>query len=230
MIYGLSDLHLDYTMEKDMAVFGEVWADYQENIFKNWKETVEDGDYVLVPGDISWAMRLDQAAVDLERLDRLPGDKILLKGNHDYWWQSLKKMNDLGFESLHFLQNNSFRVGSYSICGTRGWDPRDRVGFTEEDEVVFRRELLRLEMSLDSAQCQNIIAMLHYPPFGRDKKPNEFGEILAKRGVGHCLYGHLHSQGLSEVVEGVFDGVNYQCISSDYLNFKPKKIGGQDGN
>ena len=143
MIYGLSDLHLDYTKKKSMDVFGDNWKNYEERIFENWNNIVKEEDLVLIPGDISWAMYMEDAYIDLERIDNLPGKKILLRGNHDYWWQSLKKLNNLGFKSLNFLQNNSFFLKETNFCGTRGWDPRDSNGFSEEDEKIFKRERIR---------------------------------------------------------------------------------------
>lgn len=226
MIYGLADLHLDITKEKDMKVFGEVWEDYEEKIFRSWKELVKPEDLVLVPGDISWAMTLEEAKYDLDRVDALPGTKVILRGNHDYWWQSLKKIREMGFQTIHAVQNNAFEFGDYVICGTRGWNPRDSADFTEQDEKIFFREMNRLILSLKEGMKieKEIIAMLHYPPFNRDKTPNEMTEILREFGVKTCVYGHLHSDGLKQVVEGNIDGIEYHCISADYLQFRPKLI------
>ena len=142
MIYALADLHLDYTEEKSMEVFGEAWENYQERIFTNWENKIKDTDTVLIPGDISWAMDIKNAEIDLKKIDRLPGRKIMMKGNHDYWWSSLNKLNKLGLESIEFLQNNSFEVEDFLICGTRGWISRDSKDFTDHDEKIYKRELL----------------------------------------------------------------------------------------
>ncbi|MDO5717895.1 MAG: metallophosphoesterase [Tissierellia bacterium] len=226
MIYGISDLHLDHTGSKSMEVFGEAWKDYENRIFTNWKDMISDDDIVLIPGDISWAMKIDDVIYDLKRIDSLPGTKILLKGNHDYWWQSLKKLKSLRLESLLFLQNNSYFLGGYNIVGSRAWLARDNSSFTEEDEPIFKRELIRLKLSLDSISDEApIIAMLHYPPFDRYKNPNEFGQLLKEYDVEKCIYGHLHSEGLSAVVEGQIDGIEYTCLSADYIDFKPVLIG-----
>lgn len=228
MIYAIADLHLDHTGEKCMSVFGKSWYDYENKIFTNWNEIVKADDTVLIPGDISWGLKLENAYSDLVRIEELPGKKIILKGNHDYWWQSLKKLRSLGFKTIEFLQNNSYYIEEHNIIGARGWLSRDNPEFTEEDEVVFKRELIRLKLSLDSIKKDgDIIAILHYPPFNKDKKPNEFSEILEQYGAKICLYGHLHSEGLSGVVEGIINGIEYKCISSDYLNFKPILIKGE---
>lgn len=222
MIYSISDLHLDYTKEKTMSIFGDRWEDYEERIFHNWKETVRDDDLVLVAGDISWAMNLQSAYYDLIRIDEMPGKKVFIKGNHDYWWSSLNKNNSLNLESIFFLQNNYFEFNNFCIVGTRGWD-----FITEESEGynIYRRELLRLELSLNSApKGKEKICMLHYPPFTNEGLPDDFHHILKEHGVKKCVYGHLHGPGLINVVEGVVDGVEYFCTSSDYLEFKPIKL------
>ncbi len=227
MIYGIADLHLDHTGGKCMSVFGKSWHDYENKIFDNWLALIKDADTVLIPGDISWGLKLEDALEDLIRIDRLPGKKIILKGNHDYWWQSLKKLKNLGLESIEFLQNNSYHVENYNIAGTRGWCSRDSSEFNEGDEVVYKRELIRLRLSLDSIKNNDpIIAMLHYPPFNRDRTLNEFGKILEEYKVSTCIYGHLHSEGLSAVVEGIINSIEYRCISSDYLAFKPILVKG----
>ena len=152
MIYAIADLHLDYTEEKSMEVFGDAWKDYQEKIFNNWNKMVKEEDTVLIPGDRSWAMDIDHAKIDLEKLEKLPGRKILMKGNHDYWWSSLNKLSQLGFSSIEFLQNNSFEIEDYIICGTRGWISRDAKDFDDHDEKIFARELLRLQNSIESSR------------------------------------------------------------------------------
>lgn len=224
MIYALADLHLDYTDEKSMEVFGEGWSDYQNRIFDNWNDIVSENDTVLIPGDISWAMDLEQASVDLARIDELNGHKILMKGNHDYWWTSLSKNNSLGLSSLYFLQNNSYQVEGYDICGTRGWIPRDHKDFTDHDEKIFKRELMRLENSLKANKGDNKIVMLHYPPINQNKTFNEFYDICLENGVEILIYGHLHGYGHNLVKEGNFDGVKVYCVAGDYIDFKPVRI------
>ncbi len=225
MIYAISDLHLDYTGNKSMDVFGENWVDYENRIFTNWQNTVHSEDIVLVPGDISWQMSLDHARIDLEKIEELPGTKLILRGNHDYWWSSLKKIKEAGFKTIEVVQNSSFAYADWSIAGTRGWMDPTSTGFLDEDLKVWQRELLRLRMSLDTCVKDRRIVMLHYPPFNKQGEPNEFAEIMSEYGVEICVYGHLHGEGLYSVVEGVYDSIQYHCISSDYLQFIPKKIG-----
>ncbi|MGO4987988.1 metallophosphoesterase [Gallicola sp. Sow4_E12] len=225
MIYSISDLHLDYTKKKTMELFGSSWSNYEERIFLNWENIIQNEDLVLVPGDITWAMNEKEAAVDLNRIDRLPGKKILLKGNHDYWWNSLKKLNELNLSTISFLQNNSFEHSGYSIAGTRGWIDKSHKDFIDKDVKIFERELLRLELSLQSTKGGKIICMLHYPPFSEERIPNEFGKIMEKYNVQKCIYGHLHGDGLQNVQEGTYNGIEYVCTSSDYLEFYPIKVG-----
>lgn len=229
MIYSIGDLHFDYSKQKPMGVFGENWKNHEEKIMDNWGKIVEEDDIVLIPGDISWALKLDEAYFDLKRINDLPGKKIFIKGNHDYWWQSLKQINDLGLESLFFVQNNSYNTGSIGIGGTRGWNSRDSEYFTEADEKIFRRELMRLENSLVTIEeeTQLRIVMMHYPPFDMKLEPNEFVEIMKEFEVDICVYGHLHAEGHRYVVEGEMEGIDFHCVSSDYLDFKLKKLNGE---
>lgn len=225
MIYGLADLHLDYTGEKSMEVFGDGWKDYQNRIFDNWNDIISPEDTVLLAGDISWAMDLDAAYIDLKKIDEKNGKKIILKGNHDYWWTSLNKINNLGLSTIDFLQNNSFTVEGYEICGTRGWMSRDSKDFTDHDEKVFNRELMRLENSLKNASDNEKIVMLHYPPINVDRTFNEFFDICKNYKVKHLVYGHLHGLGHRLIKEGIFDGIDVKCIAGDYINFEAVRIG-----
>lgn len=229
MIYAIGDLHFDYSKDKPMDIFGENWIDHEKRIIKNWKAKVKDEDLVLIPGDISWALKLDEAVHDLRRIDKLPGKKILSKGNHDYWWQSLKKMEDLSLETISFIQNNHFEHENVYIGGTRGWVDRDNEGFEEDDEKIFRRELLRLEMSLDKMKIKDNkkIVMLHYPPFNGRLEPNEFVDLMKRYNVDICIYGHLHSEGHKYVVEGDIEGIDFYCVASDFIDFDPKIIMGE---
>lgn len=223
MIYAIADLHLDYTKEKDMGVFGDNWEDYENRIFKNWEKIRED-DLVLIPGDISWALRLEDAKIDLDRIDRLAGRKILLKGNHDYWWISLNKLSKLGLETIGFLQNNSFVYKNTRICGTRGWISTDEKDFSDHDRKVFDRELARLELSLQdkvSESYDETIVIMHYPPFFKDGRPNEFEDIFHKYGVSKVIYGHIHGPRAHYMPEGQIHGVEYFCVSADKLAFDP---------
>ncbi|MGO1470717.1 MAG: metallophosphoesterase [Tissierella sp.] len=226
MIYGIGDLHFDYSKQKPMDIFGDNWLDHEDQIIKSWKDKVEKEDIVLIPGDISWALKLEQAQLDLKRIDDLPGKKVFIKGNHDYWWQSLKKINDLNLKSLFFIQNNSYIYKNIGIGGTRGWNSRDSDFFTEKDEKIFRREVLRLRNSLSSIEknVEKKIAMMHYPPFDMNLKPNEFVEVMKEFNIDLCIYGHLHSEGHKYIVEGELEGIEFHCVSSDYLKFQLKSL------
>lgn len=208
-----------------MEVFGPHWTNYEERIMDHWKKIIHDDDLVLIPGDISWAMDESEAYHDLIRIENLPGKKVLLKGNHDYWWSSLKKLSKFEFKTIFFLQNNSFEYGDFVIAGTRGWTDTKTKDFTPLDQKVFDRELIRLELSLKSANNEKeIICLLHYPPFSDNLLPNEYGDLMEKYNVRTCIYGHLHGDGLQNVIEGSYNGIDYLCTSSDYLSFIPKKI------
>lgn len=225
MIYGISDLHLDYTKQKTMEVFGSGWKDYEQRIMKHWRETIKADDLVLVPGDISWALTLEESMHDFRRLEELPGIKLFMKGNHDYWWQSLSKIRRQKLQNMFFLQNDSFVYRDVHIYGTRGWASTDSAEFMSTDLKVFKRELIRLELSLQSLKFSEYnIVMLHYPPFRRDRSLNEFGEIISKYPIDCCVYGHLHSNGHENIVEGTIANTDYHCISTDYLEFIPKLL------
>lgn len=224
MIYAIGDLHFDFSKEKPMDIFGLNWENHEEKIIDNWKKTVKEDDLVLLPGDISWGLKLEDARLDLERIDNLPGIKIISKGNHDYWWSSMNKMEFLNLKKTKFLHNNSYEYGDYSIVGTRGWAARDSFEFSENDEKIYMREVGRLKNSLDTAKNKKIIAMLHYPPFNQDLTPNEFSKTLSEYGVEKCVYGHLHGKGHKFKFEGEFLGVEYIFVASDYLDFDLKLI------
>lgn len=226
-IYAISDLHLDYSGEKPMDIFGANWSEHEEKIFDNWNKKVKEDDLVLIPGDITWGLKMIEVKKDLDRIDKLLGKKIISKGNHDLWWQSQKKLNDLCLKTIVFLQNNHFIYEDIAVAATRGWSPKDSDEFDEHDEKVFTRELTRLENSLKSIKTSvsKKIVMLHYPPFNFiDRSPNEFVEIMKEHGVDICIYGHLHSDGHKFVKEGKIDGIDFHCVSSDYIDFDLKKI------
>lgn len=226
-IYAISDLHFDYSKEKPMDIFGDNWVEHEAKIFKSWKEKVKEDDLVLIPGDISWALKLNEAKKDLIRIDKLPGRKIISKGNHDLWWESKRKLNALSLKTIDFLQNGHYIYEDVAITGTRGWSSKDSDEFDEHDEKIFKRELNRLDLSLSSIKkdVSKKIAMVHYPPFNfKDSSPNEFVDLMKKYGVDICLYGHLHAEGHKFIVEGNIEGIEFHCVSSDYLDFDLKKI------
>jgi len=230
-IYAISDLHLALSIDKPMDVFGGRWENYMDRLQENWRAVVGDDDYVLVPGDISWATYLEQAFEDFRFIDALPGKKILSKGNHDYWWTTKSKLDQYisqnGFSTISFMHNNSYSIEGATICGTRGWNMPGEDGFSAEDAKIYNRELQRLELSLKSINHSGggiIIAALHYPPFNLKGVFSESLDILQKYNVNICIYGHLHGEASRNAVEGVKNGVEFRLVSADYLGFRPVRL------
>lgn len=225
MIFTIGDLHFDSTGKKPMDIFGDNWINHEDQIMDNWKKNIGEDDLVLLAGDTSWALKLEEAHEDLKKIDELPGRKIIIKGNHDYWWDSLSKINNLELKTIDFIQNNSFIYNGIAIGGTRGWfsveDKND-----EHNQKIFNRELNRLRLSLESIKesVDKKIVMIHYPPFNVELNPNEFVDIMKEFDVDICLYGHLHAEGHKYAIEGEIEGIQFHCISSDFIDFMPKKI------
>lgn len=225
-LWAISDLHLAFTTDKPMDVFGENWLKHEEKIKENWLKKIREEDTVLIAGDISWSMNIEEGFEDLNWIHKLPGRKILIKGNHDYWWSSIKKLNNL-YEDLNFIQNNAFSYSDYAICGTRGWTLPYGSSFTDHDKKIFKRECIRLKLSLDEGKKQGFskfIVMTHYPPLYKGTEDTEFINILKEYSVEKVIYGHLHGPSLKNAFEGHRDGIQYIMTSSDYLDFYPKKI------
>lgn len=227
-IYAISDLHLALSIDKPMDIFGDRWKNYMERLKLAWSQTVTSNDYVIIPGDISWATYLANAVEDFNFIEALPGKKIISKGNHDYWWTTMNKLenfiNKNNYSTISFMHNNSFRIENAIICGTRGWSCPGDNDFTDEDRKIYNRELQRLELSFKDCKRDDesiVIAALHFPPFNSKKEPSGFVDILKKYGVNKCIYGHLHGQNSSNVVDGDYDGIEYRLVSADYLNFRP---------
>ena len=224
-VFAIGDLHLSFAMEKPMDLFGNNWAGHPERIRSAWTKTVRDEDLVLIPGDISWAMHLEDALPDLLFIDALPGQKLLLRGNHDYWWSSPTKIRSVLPPSIRILQNESLRAGPVAISGTRLWTAPGSKGFGEEDEKIYAREIGRLKLSLDAAgNCETKLVMTHYPPFSDKSGPTPATEMLERYGVSVCVYGHLHGAAHRLAFEGEKNGVSYRLVSSDYLDFAPAEI------
>ncbi|MBN1777440.1 MAG: metallophosphoesterase [Clostridiales bacterium] len=226
-IYAIGDLHLPGGQEKPMNVFGSHWDDHVSQIITRWKQTVQPEDLVLIPGDISWAMYFDQAKADLTLIAGLPGEKVLLRGNHDYWWASIGKIRDWLPDTMHALQNDAFRWRDFVICGTRGWVfPTALSPLDEQDTRVFNRELIRLELSLQEAQKHGLpmIVMMHYPPLLKDTADTAFTGTLEKYGVSLCCYGHLHDTGIANAFHGSHHSISYHLVSCDAINFTPKLL------
>lgn len=227
-LYVLADLHLCFSdPTKTMSIFNG-WQDYQERIKKHWLENIKDGDTVVLPGDISWGMSLAEAAPDFRFINELPGEKIIIKGNHDYWWTTMKKMEEFlsaeGFTTIKILHNNHYRYENYGICGTRGWV--NMPGETQ-DEKVLKREVQRLETSIRSALAENLepIVFLHYPPIFATNFNYDILEILYRYNIKDCYYGHIHGRSAHELcVKNTYDDINFYLIAGDYLQFIPEKV------
>lgn len=225
MIYALSDTHLDGGKNKPMHIFSDAWINHKEKIETNWRRIVKDSDTVLIAGDISWAMKLDEAVDDLKFIDSLPGNKILSRGNHDFWWSGLKKMNDLGFKTIKFIQNNSFSVEGYEVAGSRIWMDETSLEYEEKDKKITDRELIRLRLSLESCKKgRPIIVMVHYPPFDANREPNCYSKLFKEFDVRVCIYGHLHAAGHKNAVTGNINDIDYYLTSCDYIDFTPVLI------
>lgn len=226
-IFAIGDLHLDSKKEKPMNIFGDNWIDHEQKIINSWENTISPTDLVLVPGDISWAIKLEDAEIDLLKIDNLPGLKIIGKGNHDYWWSTSNKLDRLGMKTIKFIKNNSYEYGDFVVCGTRGWDSMGEYTKDSFNEKIFSRELSRFKLSLEQCKMseKHKIAMLHYPPFNCDGEPNEFFMLMKEYGINTCIYGHLHGEeGHKNIKEGTIDDILLHCVSSDYLDFKLKRI------
>lgn len=229
-LYAIADLHLSFFpgADKPMDIFGARWFDHARRLEEAWRASVGEGDTVLVAGDISWALKLEDAKYDLDWIADLPGRKILLKGNHDLWWSGITKLNQM-YDGMFFLQNNCAEAEGCLICGTRGWLTPDSDDFTEADEKIYRRELLRLESSLQcAADLQRelpILCMMHYPPVADAARFSGFQQLFEDYGVKEVYYGHIHGEdAFRNTIQGEYHGVKYHLISLDYLNCQPLQI------
>ena len=222
-LYAIGDLHLSLGADKPMDIFGGNWLGYMDKL-RQGLSVIGPADTTVLLGDLSWALDLEGAKEDFRFLNEIPGRKIILKGNHDYWWNTVTKFQrfcqENSFSDLHILNNNHFAYEGVAICGTRGWFYEEEKS-GEHDEKVFRRELLRLEASLQSAGELPKLVFLHYPPRYRGYQCLEILELLTKYGVRACYYGHLHGASHSLAMEGVWDGVEFRLVSADKLDFQP---------
>lgn len=225
-LYAIGDLHLCLGAPKPMDVFGGAWVGYMEKL-KDGLSVIGPEDTTVLLGDLSWALDLEGAAADFSWINQIPGQKILLKGNHDYWWSTAAKFSQfcarLGFQELKLLNNNCYEYENFAICGTRGWFFEEERSGTH-DEKVFKRELLRLEASLKAAGDRQKLVFLHYPPRYRGYECPEILALLKQYEVRRCFYGHLHGGSHKLAMEGIWDGVEFRLVSADYLNFKPYRV------
>lgn len=223
-IFAISDLHLSIESNKPMEVFGASWENYLEEIEADWQQKVSDDDVVLIAGDISWAMKLEEVKSDLEWIAKLKGKKIIIRGNHDYWWKSPSSVRSLLPENMYILQNDSMKVGETIFCGSRGWTVAEIKALeSEEDKKIYDRELLRMELSLKSAKemqqnNEQIIALIHYPPFNSRLEESDFTKLFEQYGVKAVIYGHLHGKEAKCVLQYQKNGITYYLTSCDMVN------------
>ncbi len=221
-LFAISDLHLSFTTDKSMEVF-RGWENYVERIQNNWTRVVSDSDTVVIPGDISWELKIENAVKDFEFLNNLPGKKYIIKGNHDLWWNSMKKMNEFlvqnNFSTITFLNNSAALEEGVSICGTRGW----LIEESGTDSKLINREALRLKASLEEGRRlgENPIVFLHYPPVTDTQQCKEIIDVLKSYNVTKVYYGHLHGGSTLYAVNGDVDGINYKLVSADRVDFTP---------
>ena len=233
-IYVIGDLHLSFKENKPMSIFGENWSEHEEKIKIDWKEKVKENDLVVLPGDFSWAMYLKDTDEDFKYLNELPGKKLLLKGNHDYWWTTLKSMRKFleenNFKNIDFIHNNSYEFEDKIIVGKRGWS---KTKGTADDDKIIKREVLRLELSIKDGiekygEDKEIIVFMHYPPIIKsnliDNELSNFVRIMKKYNIRQCFYGHLHSNSIKDAVVGEHYGIDFKLVSADGLDFKLYRV------
>ena len=225
-LYAIGDLHLSFANDKPMDVFGEVWRDHATKL-QNGFACVGPEDLTVMCGDLSWAMGLEQSLADFQFIDALPGKKLILKGNHDYWWSTATKAKRFfeanGITSIDILNNNCFFYGDYALCGTRGWFYEEEKG-VEHDKKIMRREIMRLETSLKAAGEREKLVFLHYPPVYQSYTCPEILALLKEHQVRLCCYGHIHGKGIHAAFRGWRDGTEYKLVSADAVDFTPVKL------
>ena len=224
-LYAIGDLHLSLSSNKPMEIFGDGWRDYVARIREGFSVLTED-DVTVLCGDLSWGMSLEESLEDFRFIDALPGKKYLLKGNHDYWWNTAAKMEQFfaenGLTTMEILHNNCRFYGDVALCGTRGWFYEEDRG--EHSAKIFNRELIRLETSLKAGGAREKFCFLHYPPLYQGYRCQEIIDLMKQYGVKRCYYGHLHGGSHRLAVSGDRDGVEYHLVAADYLGFKPELI------
>ena len=232
-IFAIADLHLSFSGEKPMEIYGGEWINHTEKLKQNWESRISEADTVILPGDLSWALKFEDALVDLRWIAELPGKKVMIKGNHDLWWNSISKLNQLN-PSMFFLQNNFYEAEGYAICGTRGWICPGDDEFTIHDEKIYRRELGRLRLSLDAAAKagygkergnRKMIGVLHFPPASNQWARSGFIDLFEEYGADKIIYGHLHGRdAYGNGFRGMRNNIEYILTSIDYLKCMPAQI------
>lgn len=224
-VWAISDLHLP-ARQKPMDIFGPHWLNHFDRIREDWLQKVDEEDIVLLPGDLTWAMHLEEALEDIARIGELPGKKLLLRGNHDYWWSSIGRVRRALPEGCYALQNDSMLLDGMLFAGSRGWQIPGEPDGDSDDARIYRRERQRLEMSLNNARTKSedapLVVMMHYPPRGENVEG--FSDILKNYGVERVVYGHLHGAGLAGAIRGELEGIIYHQVSCDGLDFKLDRI------
>jgi predicted phosphohydrolase len=225
-VFAIGDLHLS-SQGKSMDIFGSQWEDHQKQLSKKWQQTIRPEDTVLIAGDLSWAMKLQDAIADLEWIGRLPGTKILIRGNHDYWWSSRNKVNSVLPKGMIAINASAWNRGDLSVVGTRGWSIPGVSRSDENDDRIYLREVNRLRIGLDQVprdEDRKIVAMLHYPPLTKTTPHSGFTELLESFRVSVCVYAHLHGEDQRLAFQGPQNSVNYVFVACDYLDFQPFRL------
>jgi len=230
-VFAISDLHMSVNNPKPMDIFGPSWTNYLDKIFDDWKTRVTDDDVVLLSGDLSWAMKLEDAVADIKMLEELPGKKIIIKGNHDYWWSTISKVRNILPKNIFALQNDCIKIENIIFCGTRGWMICDSATNENksQDEKIFDREVIRLELSLKQAKAMKndgdkIICMMHYPPFDKNGRDTKFTKLISDYDVSAVVYGHLHGKDINVLKEKTLGEINYFLTSCDQVDNKLVEI------
>ena len=228
-IFAISDLHISTNTDKPMDIFGGNWVGYMEKIKQDWLSKVTDEDLVLIGGDISWAMNIEDAKLDIDSLAHLKGKKIMIKGNHDYWWSGIGKVREMLPENFYALQNDSIRFDGVVICGSRCWSVPGSPDFNEQDKKLYLREQERLKLSLKSAQKlmqegDKLVALVHFPPFNVQRESSAFTDIFEQFGVHSVIYGHLHGKNVRADKLVIKNGINYYLTSCDQVENKLTEI------
>ncbi len=226
-VFVIADLHLSLGTDKPMDIF-RGWDGYEKRLEENWRKLITHNDTVVIPGDISWAMKLSDTFEDFRFINGLPGKKLFLKGNHDYWWDTRRKMEmylkENGFDTIEIVFNSAYAADGYAVCGTRGWFYDAE---TDSDKKVLNREVGRLRTSLDEALKTGLepVVFLHYPPVFGNQRCDDILSVLKEYGIKKCYYGHLHGTNAArKAVTGDFEGIKFRLISSDYLKFMPELV------
>lgn len=224
-VFAISDFHLSINNPKPMDIFGPVWDGYLEKIESDWKEKVTPEDIVLIAGDLSWAMKFEEAKPDLDYICGLEGKKVILKGNHDYWWNSITELKNYLHNNTFAIQNDAIKIDNVVICGSRGWTPPDGGFKSDQDEKIYRRELIRMELSLKHAMTlreenDQLIVMTHFPPFNFRMEDNEMTALFEKYNVNAVVYGHLHNEDKKTKLTYTRNNIVYYLTSCDIVENK----------